>query len=345
MSQPSVSIIVPVYNVEPYVEDCIRSVMRQTYDGPMECIVVDDCGTDNSMAIVENLVSGYNGPISFKVLHHDHNRGLSAARNTGLDAATGDYLFFLDSDDELTDDCIEKLLKPLEKEWYDVIMGNVQCYKLLPSGEQEKIDSYLKLPISDEMKLDSPMMMRMIYEWKNMTVWNRLYRADFIKQYQLQFREGLLYEDHLWSFQIACLASSFLVVPHITYYYKWRKGSISCPYDKIKYITNLIIIIKEMGGFVDKYQINNCNMYQVFRWFFNKVLNNYSTSMNNYVSIYKELRPFVKAPINYILHVNGFHTKAYFHDLHLMLPILIAPYWQYYFYRKVCSVLSLIRNR
>ena len=94
MNQPSISIIVPVYNVEPYVEECIHSVMRQTYTGPMECIVVDDCGTDNSMAVVEGLIANYKGPISFKVLHHKHNRGLSAARNTGMDAATGDYYFF-----------------------------------------------------------------------------------------------------------------------------------------------------------------------------------------------------------------------------------------------------------
>jgi len=70
MSELSISIIIPIYNVEPYVEACVRSVMRQTYDGTMECIVVDDCGTDNSMAVVESLISEYNGPITFKVLNH-----------------------------------------------------------------------------------------------------------------------------------------------------------------------------------------------------------------------------------------------------------------------------------
>ena len=138
MNQPSVSIIIPVYNVEPYVEDCIRSVIRQTYGGKMECIVVDDCGTDNSMDVVERVIGEYNGPIPFRILHHEHNRGLSAARNTGMDAATGDYLFFLDSDDELTDDCIEKLTEPLVKEWYDVVIGNVGAYHLLSSGKWEK---------------------------------------------------------------------------------------------------------------------------------------------------------------------------------------------------------------
>ncbi|MBO6252520.1 MAG: glycosyltransferase family 2 protein, partial [Bacteroidaceae bacterium] len=127
MAAPSVSIIVPVYNVQPYVEDCIRSVMRQTYDGRMECIVVDDCGTDDSIAIVEKVVADYDGPITFKILHHTHNRGLSAARNTGIDASTGDYLFFLDSDDEITNDCIKKLSAVLEKDGeIEIVQGNTR---------------------------------------------------------------------------------------------------------------------------------------------------------------------------------------------------------------------------
>lgn len=84
-----VSIIIPVYNVAPYIEDCLRSVMRQTYAGPMECLIVDDCGTDESIHIAERLITEYNGPIHFDILHHNHNRGLSAARNTGIENAVG----------------------------------------------------------------------------------------------------------------------------------------------------------------------------------------------------------------------------------------------------------------
>ena len=74
-----ISIIIPVYNVEPYISDCLQSVMRQTYKGEIECILVDDCGTDKSVEIAEKRIAEYDGPIEFKVLHHDHNRGLSAA--------------------------------------------------------------------------------------------------------------------------------------------------------------------------------------------------------------------------------------------------------------------------
>ena len=95
----SISIIIPVYNVEKYIEACLHSVMAQTYTGPMECILVDDCGQDNSIGVAEKMISDYQGTIHFRILHHDHNRGQSAARNTGMDAATGEYIFFSDSDD------------------------------------------------------------------------------------------------------------------------------------------------------------------------------------------------------------------------------------------------------
>lgn len=86
-----VSIIIPVYNVAPYVEECIQSVLRQDYKN-LEIIIIDDCGTDNSMELVEELVK--NSSRDIVILKHDYNKGLSAARNTGIRRATGDYIFF-----------------------------------------------------------------------------------------------------------------------------------------------------------------------------------------------------------------------------------------------------------
>ncbi len=105
-----VSIIIPVYNVAPYIEDCLWCVMCQTYIGPIECLIVDDCGTDESILIAERMIEKYEGPILFKILHHGHNRGLSAARNTGMEKAVGEYIFFIDSDDVITADCLEKMM-------------------------------------------------------------------------------------------------------------------------------------------------------------------------------------------------------------------------------------------
>ena len=80
----SISIIIPIYNVEPYIASCLHSVMAQTYTGSIECILVDDCGQDDSIGVAKKVIANYQGPIRFHILHHEHNRGLSAARNTGM---------------------------------------------------------------------------------------------------------------------------------------------------------------------------------------------------------------------------------------------------------------------
>ena len=185
---PKVSIVIPVYNVEPYIEECLQSVMRQTYLGMMECILVDDCGTDNSMGIAEQLIEAYNGPIDFKVLHHEHNRGVSAARNTGIDAACGEYIFFLDSDDWISDDCIERLTQPLDFGRYDFVVGDwssrgkdsfVSCHE----GEYYK--KGLKPIVRNEITV---------------AAWNKLFRKSFLIDNQLLFEVGKVYEDSIFLF-------------------------------------------------------------------------------------------------------------------------------------------------
>lgn len=89
-----ISIIIPIYNVEAYIEDCLKSVVSQTclmQGVQVECILVDDCGTDNSISIAEAIIDriNENEDLTFKLLHHEHNRGLSAARNTGMEVAQG----------------------------------------------------------------------------------------------------------------------------------------------------------------------------------------------------------------------------------------------------------------
>ena len=97
----SVSIIIPVYNVEQYIESCLLSVINQNYKGDIECVIVNDCTPDQSMVVVHKILSDYDGNILFKIVDHKENRGLSASRNSGVRVATGDYLYFLDSDDIL----------------------------------------------------------------------------------------------------------------------------------------------------------------------------------------------------------------------------------------------------
>ena len=105
-----ISIIIPVYNVEQYVDECLQSVANQTMTEGIECIIVDDCGQDNSATIAKHFVDSYQGDIRFTFIQREKNGGLSAARNTGIEAATGEYVYFLDSDDYLVPSAIETLI-------------------------------------------------------------------------------------------------------------------------------------------------------------------------------------------------------------------------------------------
>jgi glycosyltransferase involved in cell wall biosynthesis len=104
-----VSIIIPVYNVEPYIERCLLSALNH-------------CGQDNSIQIAKQILSIHPNGVKAQIFYHEKNEGLSVARNTGIKAATGEYLYFLDSDDEITLNCIEILTK--ESEGYDVVIDH-----------------------------------------------------------------------------------------------------------------------------------------------------------------------------------------------------------------------------
>lgn len=216
-----VSIIIPIYNVAPYIADCLQSVVNQTYRGEMECLLVDDCGTDNSVALAEEFVARYKGPIHFRILHHEHNRGLSAARNTALAEAKGNYVYFLDSDDELQPHCIERLTACLTTFAYDFVIGGI-CLK----GDRQQTSP---LTLTDGTAYRNNAAIRQAYfheQWYTMAC-GKLCNRQFLLKNKLFFKEGLLHEDELWSFQLACTAQSMCVVKADTYIYKVREGSIT----------------------------------------------------------------------------------------------------------------------
>ena len=120
MQKPLVSIIIPVYKVEDYIERCLRSVINQTYSR-LECILVDDCSPDNSVSIAKKVLAEFT--FNAKFIFHHQNEGLSVTRNTGIQHATGKYLYFLDSDDEITPDAIKRLVEISEKYQAEITVG------------------------------------------------------------------------------------------------------------------------------------------------------------------------------------------------------------------------------
>lgn len=237
-----ITIIIPVYNVKNYIIDCISSVMTQDYKGFIECLLIDDCGTDNSIFLAEEYISqNSNTNISFKILHHKTNRGLSSARNTGIDAATGEYVYFLDSDDTIAPDAIRLMVEPLQKKNYDFVVANYQI-----TGSK---DSAPVLGLKEGEYIGNEKIVNSYHtQWFAMA-WNKLVSLDLIKKHDLYFKEGLIREDELWSFKLACVATSMYVIPHSTYnYLLQREDSIM---GSTKQVKKIEAMVRVMNGWVE----------------------------------------------------------------------------------------------
>jgi glycosyltransferase involved in cell wall biosynthesis len=224
----SVGVVIPVYNVAEYIERSVRSVMRQVYPA-VECYIVDDASTDDSVELCNRLIESYDGPTRFTILHHDSHRGVSAARNTGTDAVRADYIYYLDSDDEMTPDCLEQLVRPaLADNSLEMVLGDFMIDREDGSGGHsvKRSNSMLNTPDA----LHSREEIRAWFYARGMersaNLWNKLLKMSFIKDNRLYCREGVIYEDQLWSFYMMRCISSAAFVKEITYIYYRRPYSI-----------------------------------------------------------------------------------------------------------------------
>lgn len=215
----SISIIIPIYNVEAYIRRCLESVMTQEFEGAtIECLIVDDCTPDKSMTIVKGMVSKYNGPISFILLKHDVNRGLSAARNTGILQAKGDYVFFMDSDDYLMPHSLQYFLDNMSMD-VDILIGNVKNCKAKNLLINNVHDSCL---MTDRDIFFQRLLQHKIYLY----AWNKMIKRDILLKHHVFFEEGILYEDQCWSYQLFSKVSSVLLLSQVTYVYEYNPNSI-----------------------------------------------------------------------------------------------------------------------
>lgn len=218
MTEFDITIIVPIYKVESYIRRCLESVIAQETDSlRMECILVDDSSPDNSMKIARQVLDDYHGNITFKVLHHERNRGLSAARNTGIMAAKGDYIFFLDSDDWLTSKSLSKMFAVLsDYPGCPLVIGQyVQDSRTLPAYEKTGL-----LTDTQEIK------QMFLEERIPVHAWNKLVKRSLILDSSLFFVEGTIFEDEWWSYRLFNVVDSVFLLPEEVYVYETNPSSI-----------------------------------------------------------------------------------------------------------------------
>lgn len=213
MTKPTISIVMPTYNVEPYLPAAIESVIAQTYDD-WELLVIDDGSTDGSNAVAQRFAD--KDP-RIKVLKKE-NGGLSDARNYGLERAQGKYLHFFDSDDFIEHDFYERMVAAIEENGDDyVICGYYKDSELNDGGisSQAFHGNEIRTPLPKNLSYN-----KAIYYY----AWNKLYRTDFLKKNHLFFEKGLsVIEDVEFISRVIDCSPSFRCIDYLGYRYQIRK--------------------------------------------------------------------------------------------------------------------------
>ncbi len=212
-----ISVIVPVYNVEKYLRNCVESILKQTFHN-LEIILVDDGSPDGCPAICEEYALKDD---RVKVIHKE-NGGLSDARNAGIDAATGELIMFVDSDDRISEDMVEKLWHALTAAGADLAVCNVECV-----AEDTAMLLENDAPIKDEVLPAGTVIRSCLFKrsWVWVVVWNKLYRRKLFDE--VRFPKGKIHEDEFIFHHIFLQCGPVACVSDSLYFYTQRGGSIT----------------------------------------------------------------------------------------------------------------------
>jgi CDP-glycerol glycerophosphotransferase len=211
-ARPRLSVVVPIYNVEDYLGACLESIADQTFR-ELEVVLVDDGSPDRSGALAEEFARRRE---NWRVLHVE-NGGLGRARNIGLDAATGDYVAFVDSDDVLPRDAYELMMHAIEGSGSDIVSGGVLRYdgaRTHPSGLHRRAIPDTR--IATHVRV----MPSLLYDT---TAWNKIFRREFLLRHGLRFPEGVYYEDIPFTVPAHFLARSVDLVHEPVYLWRERQ--------------------------------------------------------------------------------------------------------------------------
>lgn len=264
--QNLISIIIPVYNVEEYLAECLDSVLAQTYKN-LEIIVVNDGSTDRSGEICQE----YAKKDQRIILIEKENGGLSDARNAGIKMATGEYLMFLDSDDYWGGQIVSDLSKIISDSNPDIILHE---YSLINGIESEKeLDNSYE---AKNFKKDFHSLVEMNKYKSN--AWTKIIKRNILLGNDILFEKGLLHEDVAYSFDISPFINTYVYYPNDFYKYRIRSNSISNKL-KRKNINHLLLIIDKRLDFL----IENKNIF-IYKGLKSFLMKNISYTLVHYLN-------------------------------------------------------------
>lgn len=234
---PKVSLIIPVYNMEEYLERCLDSVVNQTFK-EFEAIIVNDGSKDNSQKIIDNYVNKYPGIIK---AYQKENGGLSDARNYGIEKSKAKYIMFLDSDDFIEKDMIGEMYKKIE-EGFDIV-----CSDILEYYDNESKNRVISCSLdNDIIDIEKD---RSVFIDLYPTAWNKIYKRSLFFDNDIRFKKGVWFEDFELLYRMLPYVKSIGVIKKPLYNYYQRKGGISKSFDD-----RIVHYIDNMNGIIDFYK-------------------------------------------------------------------------------------------
>lgn len=212
MDNPKISVIVPVYNVERYIERCLRSIINQTCTSGVECILVNDCTPDDSIKIAESIIASYKGNIHFQIISHENNRGIAAVRNTGLSIAKGDYILFIDSDDYIESNTLEEMYGEAIRTNADIVI----CDYILEYNQKKEYKQLIQRG-GESIEYLTQMLITALHAF----VWNRMFKRILFIQYHFSMPKMLksMWEDLYINVFAFYHAQRIAYIPHAYVHY------------------------------------------------------------------------------------------------------------------------------
>ena len=237
-NSPAISIIIPVFHVRDYIQDCVSSVISQDTKLDIEIILVDDCGGDDSIDIARQVLNKAPSNFSSKIIRNKCNKGVSFSRNAGSDAAGGEYILYLDSDDCLLPDALSRLWKGVAVHHAEMVVGGVLC------TDKRRYPTYFDLP-KDSFVTENFFLHfceRKIYG----SCWNHLISRRFLQKHHICFAEGIYHEDELWNMQIAFYNPLTYVTPDQTYLYRTVVDDSRSAIYTLDHVRSILFIIDQL---------------------------------------------------------------------------------------------------
>ena len=243
-----VSIIIPVYNVENYIEKCLNSVLNQG-DFNIQVIIVNDGSTDDSHKIIEKYLDLHENIVYIQ----QENQGLSVARNNGLKYALGEYIMFLDSDDYIEDNSIYKIYNKSKKDNLDILIFGYR--KVFDNIEDKQFDMLNNIFEENKIYTGDLVSQRMLTGDIKGYCWDKLFKLEYIKNNGLEFESNIYIEDYFPIFKIIHNSKKIGFSKEIVYNYRQREDSISNSKNE-KLLRDFMLSVDNVIAYIKKYNIN-----------------------------------------------------------------------------------------